>query len=244
MRTLNYRQRKFVCYYLGACNGNGVESAKKAGYLNPPADSERLLNHPIVRAAINAKLEEAAMDADEVLARISDQASVDIAEFLDEYEHQTGVDPDTGEPICESRLKFNFAKAKARGKTHLVKKIKVLPDGSVEFELHDSAAALDRLAKVHGLYRERIDIHAAIGDSEEDRRRFVAVFGALAQLEGAGGGGESGSPPEPGALCDRGEQGELATGPSFEVIELPLDSYRAEENHEADHHSGAETWQE
>ena len=231
MRTLNYRQRKFVCLYLGKCNGNGVEAARKAGYLNPEQAANQLVNHPIVRAAINAKLEEAAMDADEVLARISDQAATDPAEFLEEYDHQVGVDPDTGEPLYESRLRFDFKKAKARGKTHLIKKMKMLPDGSIEFELHDSSAALDRLAKVHGLYRERIDIHAAIGDSEEDRRRFVAIFGALAQLEGAGGGGEGGGSPEPGALCDRGEQGDLATGPSLEVVELPADSCRAAEDH-------------
>lgn len=222
MRTLNYRQRKFVCNYLGPCNGNGVEAAKKAGYLNPAADSERLLNHPIVRAAINAKLEEAAMDADEVLARISDQASVDIAEFLDEYDHQAGVDPDTGEPIYESRLRFNFKKAKARGKTHLVKKLKVLPDGSIEFELHDSAAALDRLAKVHGLYKERFDLNVAIGDTEEDRQRFIAVFGGFAQLTGSGGAGADGGQAIPGTLCDSGEQGCLDSGTTLALPEPVL----------------------
>lgn len=222
MRTLNYRQRKFVCLYLGKCNGNGVEAAKKAGYLNPEQAAQQLVNHPIVRAAINAKLEEAAMDADEVLARISDQASVDIAEFLDEYDHQTGVDPDTGEPIYESRLKFNFAKAKARGKTHLVKKLKVLPDGSIEFELHDSSTALDRLAKVHGLYKERVDINVAIGDTEEERQRYIAVFGGFAQLTGPGDTGEGGGEAIPGAFCGGGEQGCLDTGPALALPEPSL----------------------
>lgn len=220
-RTLNWRQRLFVCHFLGKTNGNPTEAAKLAGYKCPESAGLNLLNHPIIHATIQAKLEEAAMQADEVLARMSDIASGDHDDFLDEYDHQVGVDPETGEPITEKRLRFNYAKAKKRGKTHLINQIEIQPDGTVKVKLHSSADALDKLAKVHGLYKERIDVHAIIGDTEEDRRKFVAIFGAFAQLEGTGVGGAGGCPPEPGALLDHSLEGELDPCSPPEVIELP-----------------------
>lgn len=235
-RTLNYRQRLFLVNYLGKAQGSAEEAARLAGYKYPASTGAQLLQHPIVNAAIQAKLEEAAMKSDEVLARISDMASTDIDEFLDEYDHQAGVDQDTGEPIYEKRLKFNYAKAKKRGKTHLVKKLRVLPDGSVEFELHNSADALDKLARVHGLYKDKIDIRAAIGDSEEDRRKFIAVFGAFAQLEGASSGGEGGGQGESSPFRDRSLEGSLDACSPSEVIELPPLAGGEEADHAIDDH--------
>ncbi len=221
MRTLNWQQRLFVINYLGKANGNATKAAELAGYRNPQSSGSQLLQHPIVYSALQAKLEEAAMQADEVLARISDQASTDIDEFLDEYDHQNGVDEE-GNPTYERRLKFNYRKAKSRGKTHLVKKLKILPDGSIEFELHDSAAALDRLAKVHGLYKEKIDVNFAIGDTDEERRRFTAVFAGFAQLtepEGTGGDGAGGSEAVAGPLCDSGIEGIVDTSATLALPE-------------------------
>lgn len=227
MRTLNWRQRLFVINYLGKANGDATKAAELAGYRNPQATGSQLLQHPIVHSAIQAKLEEAAMHADEVLARISDQASTDIDEFLDEYDHQNGVDEE-GNPTYERRLKFNYRKAKSRGKTHLVKKLKILPDGSIEFELHDSAAALDRLAKVHGLYKERLDVNVAIGDTDEERRRFTAVFAGFAQLTepaGTGIAGEGGSEAITSAFCDSGIEGILDTSTTLALPEpSPVES--------------------
>jgi len=237
MRTLNWQQRLFVINYLGKANGNATKAAELAGYRNPQATGSQLLQHPIVHAALQAKLEEAAMQADEVLARLSDIASGDHDDFLEEYDHQTGVD-ENGDPVYQKRLHFNYGRAKKRGKTHLISQIEIAPDGTTKVKLHSSADALDKLARVHGLYKERIDIYAAIGDTEEDRRKFVTVFGAIAQLEGASSGGTGGSTPEPGALLDHSIEGELGSCPSLETVELPPTAYRAEADNETDHNAG------
>lgn len=218
MRTLNYRQRLFVCHYLGKAAGNETEAAKLAGYLNPESTGSKLVQHPLIYAAIQSKLEDAAMQADEVLARLSDIASADYDEFLREEEFVDGVNAH-GEPALKKRIVFDYAKAKSRKKTHLIKKLKIDKDGSVEFELHSAPDALEKLAKVHGLFKEKLDVNVSIGNTEEDRQRYIAVFGGFAQLEGSAGTGADGSETEPGALCDSGEQGALDPGTSSNPLE-------------------------
>lgn len=243
-KTLNWRQRLFLVNFLGKCQGNAEEAARLAGYRYPASTGSSLLQHPIIYAAIQAKLEEAAMTSDEVLARLSDIASGDQDDFLDEVDCQTGAD-EIGNPIFEKRMRFNYAKAKKRGKTHLIKKMKFDKDGRIEeVELYGAPDALDKLARVHGLYKDKLDIRAAIGDSEEDRRKFVAVFGAIAHLEGAISGGEGWSEGEPGALCHSGLEGSLDACSPSEVIELPPLAGGEEADHAPDDHAGSEAWEE
>jgi len=151
------------------------------------------------------------MASDEVLARLSDMASTDIDEFFTEVDVQDGVD-EIGNPKLEKKLRFDYTKAKKRGKTHLIKKIKVDKNGDIEFELHNSADALDKLAKFHGLYKERIDIHARIGDTEEERLRFIAVFGGFAQLAGASPAGTGWGEGIAGAFRNSGIEGPVDSG--------------------------------
>ena len=62
-------------------------------------------------------------------------------------------------PHCErSDLRFDLAKLKADGKTHLIKRIKTnSKTGDITIELHDSQAAADKLAKLFGLYRPAVE---------------------------------------------------------------------------------------
>lgn len=136
---LSYRQRLFVAYFLGKANGNATEAARLAGYAHPHVQGTRTLANVSVRVAIDARVAEAAMSADEVLARLSEHASGDIADHLKVNEH--------------GDISLDFKSAKKADKLRLIKKIRPTRYGTA-VEFYDSQAALDKLAKYHGLYSD------------------------------------------------------------------------------------------
>jgi hypothetical protein len=101
-----------------------------------------------IQAAIAAKLREAAMDADETLARLSEIASIDLGDFLTIAQ--------------DGSYTLDLAKAEAAGKLHLIKKLTPTRYGIV-IELHDALAALTLLGKYHGLFIDRQEISGRNG---------------------------------------------------------------------------------
>lgn len=108
----------------------------------------RLLKTPRIAEAIQARLDKAAMPADEVLARITDHARADVDDFLD----ADGA--------------FDLAKARRAKRTGLIKKFKTktttrvvgemeVKTIEVEFELHDAQSALALLGKHYKLFIDR-----------------------------------------------------------------------------------------
>ncbi len=83
MRPLNYRQRLFVEHYLGESSGSAVDAARRAGYRWPETLGPRLVKKSGVRAAIDARVETAAIAANKVLARIADVATSDLLNFIE-----------------------------------------------------------------------------------------------------------------------------------------------------------------
>lgn len=109
---------------------NATEAARRAGYKYPNKLGPRLVKVGIIREAIDARLAEMAIPANEVLARLGDQASSSIGEFLNE---RGLVDPSV-----------------LKRKGHLVKRV-TFKDGQVyAIELYDAQAALIHLDRHHG----------------------------------------------------------------------------------------------
>jgi phage terminase small subunit len=161
---LTYKQRLFVEAYLGEAGGNATEAARLAGYAWPKKVAERLVGKSGIRAAIDARLDEAALTANQVLARLSDIATGDLGDFLT-------ID-DAGAWSIDMR------KAKRAGRTHLIKKIKASPTGT-EIELHSPLDALDKLGKYRRLFVERI----ALEEKQPAESEAAATFkGRLAKL--------------------------------------------------------------
>ena len=98
----------------------------------PAVAASRLLTNDNVWAAINEVLGALHLSAAQVMARLSEIASANIAEFL------------------TKDWKINWPAVEQRG--YLVKTIRRTADGGVSIELHDLLAALDKLARIHGLY--------------------------------------------------------------------------------------------
>jgi phage terminase small subunit len=160
---LTTKQRLFVESYLS--NGfNATEAARAAGYkgndVTLAAVGYENLRKPQIAAVVSERINEAAMSANEVLARLSKHARGSLFDLLDE----------DGE--------LNLKDARARGVDDLLKKVKRTTfdtkdkDGNVtstrtthEYEIHDAQAALVHLGKYHKLF---IDRHEHTGNLNID----------------------------------------------------------------------------
>lgn len=145
---LNDRQTAFVNAYLA--NGfNATRAAIEAGYSEKTARQQavRLLTNVYIAAAVKQGLTEYAMPAQEVLARLADQARSTMEDFLDE----------SGD--------IDLKKAREQGRLHLIKaksKTTTLYGGSERIELYSAQSALEILAKHHALLTENVNLSGEV----------------------------------------------------------------------------------
>ena len=158
--ALSIKHQRFVEEYLQNSNATEAYQTVYPGVNRTTAASNgwRLLRTPRIAEAIQARLNQAAMPADEVLARITDHARADIDDFLD----ADGA--------------FDLTKARRAKRTGLIKKFKVkttkrtvgemeIDSTEVEFELHDAQAALVHLGKHHRLFADRTEVTGPDGNA-------------------------------------------------------------------------------
>lgn len=139
---LTPKQQRFVDAYLGQANFNGAKAARLAGYSEKVAKEIACenLTKPHVKEAIERGMAELAMPPGEVLARLSEQASATVEDFL--------TLPRGGE------WRIDLEKARRRGKLHLVHKLTATKEGP-KLELYNAQAALEKLGQHHKLFTER-----------------------------------------------------------------------------------------
>jgi hypothetical protein len=161
---LTNKQQLFVEHYARCWNAS--EAARLAGYSAKTARSmgQQLLTKLDIAAEIKARIAEQVMTPDETMARIAEQARAAYAAYIQ----------DDG--------KVDLAAMRRDGKMHLVKGTKVVR-GELVVEFHDAQAALFKIASVHGLPVERVEV-TQLEDAREHIRRRVD---RLAERIGAGG---------------------------------------------------------
>lgn len=148
--NLTDKQRLFVEYYIQCLNA--TEAAALAGY-EGDYNSLRVIGSTNlakvnIRAAIDQRLKEYHLSADEVLSGLSDIARASIADFV----NPSGY--------------IDLVEADKRGKLHMARKIKRTvrrdKDGgeteTIEIELYDKQAALLQLGRYHQLFVDRMKI--------------------------------------------------------------------------------------
>lgn len=165
-KPLPEKRVRFVeeyCKHLGK-----RKAAIAAGYSPKTAHSiaSEMLQDPRVQKAINLKLRRHGMRAPEAIRRMGDFARASIEPFL-------VVNEDTLE------LTIDLSSEEAQDALHLIKKIKqtdtVLrgptkdsPDELVkrvwEVELHNSMEAVDKILRLHGQYRDNVDLNIGAKD--------------------------------------------------------------------------------
>jgi hypothetical protein len=141
------KQKVFLEAYLGEARGNATEAARIAGYADPNNDGWRVKKVPEIAEAIQNRLDELRMSADEVQALITEVARGDVGDFLGDGKY----------------ARLDLDRAREQGKTRLIKKL-TFSKGSLEFEIYDRMDALKTLAKMHGLLVDRIksDVKAEV----------------------------------------------------------------------------------
>ena len=139
---LTSKQQAFIAAYLQSWNA--THAAIQAGYSTKTArqQASRLLSNVNVAEEIEQKLAQLKMSGNEALARLSDIARGDLSDFVEVH---------GGVPVID------FEKAKQADKLHLLKKI-TYGKGTISFEMYDKQAALNTIAKHHGLLNEKIEI--------------------------------------------------------------------------------------
>jgi phage terminase small subunit len=189
---LKTKQRLFVESYLS--NGfNATEAARMAGYQGNDNTLSSVgyenLRKPEIAAAVSGRVNEAAMSANEVLARLSSIARGSVSDFLDENE------------------KFDLKRARTAKRDGLLKKLKKkstskkvdtftpgkdeeaetietsLVYEEVEFEMYSAHDALRDLGKYHSLFNERSGVlnlnltaEELAAMPEEELDRLIAKF--------------------------------------------------------------------
>ena len=128
---------------------NATRAAQRAGYKGDAntlgVTGYELLRNPKVDEVIKQRFAESGMSAAEVASLLAEQARGSMDDFVTFY-------PGGKLPILD------LEKASRNGKMRLVKKLKFLPDGGVEFELHDAQAAQVHVGKIHGLFVDRKEV--------------------------------------------------------------------------------------
>lgn len=158
------RQRLFIDAYLTTWNAS--EAARQAGYTHPDRQGYRLLRYVEIQEIVQQKLSEKAMKADEVLARLAEQARNNIADFVSEK--TITVYDKNGNPTEVVTTELDWDAIKARG--HLIKAIKPTAAGT-SIELYDGQAALVHIGKHLGMFKDvSIDIDfSALSDTQIER---------------------------------------------------------------------------
>jgi phage terminase small subunit len=137
--SITRKRQAFVEEYLQCWNAR--RAAIAAGYSQKSAHTtaHRLLENTDVQKAIQARISEKAMGADEVLLRLADQAKATMEDFVTVKEN--------------GDIMLDLEKARLSGKLHLIKGITPTRQG-FKIELHDQQKALELIGKAHGLFRE------------------------------------------------------------------------------------------
>lgn len=154
---LRGKQQAFVDNYF-LCDFNGTEAAAKSGYSGSrqvlAAIASENLSKPHIQAAIQARMREKTMQADEVLYRLSKMAAATMADFLEFSNDRGGHD---------NEVAIDLYRARGRGALGLIRDLEIdetvasagggeqVRARKIKIKLHDAKDALKTLARVWGL---------------------------------------------------------------------------------------------
>lgn len=158
------RQRLFLEEYLKC--GNATESAKKAGYSQKTAyaQGQRLLKKAEVQQALQQRLSDKVMAANEVLERITAIARNEASTYVRA--------PAEGKPYLDVAAMIQD------GKTHLIKGITYTRSGDAVIETFDSLAALVNIGRHYKLFTDKMEVDDSELTDEERAARITALLDA------------------------------------------------------------------
>lgn len=132
-------QQAFVEEYLRCWNA--AEAARKAGYAAKEKAGWRLLKNEHIKKLISKRMAEITMETNEVLLRLTQQARVDIGEFVKKGDSGIAIDWDR---VLEHG--------------YMVKKISYTSKGQPVLEFHDAQKALELIGRAQGMFVDRSEV--------------------------------------------------------------------------------------
>jgi len=148
------KQKVFIEEYLQCWNA--AEAARRAGYSEKTARfiGANLLTKINIQDEIQARLAEKQMSADEALTLLADMARGDLGEFMDIS--SVGFNLDLLDDEGNRKNTRLIRKIKQRTTTFIAKKESEedRETTETEIELYDAQAALDKILRVHGKYKD------------------------------------------------------------------------------------------
>lgn len=154
---LTGKQQAFINAYVQCLNA--TESARKAGYKGSDASLAQIgyenLRKLEIRSEIDRIMRESSMPADEVVFRLAQHASIDLSPFMDSF---------------GGMVTLNIKAVKEAGLGHLIKKIRNTENGPT-IEFYDAQSALDKLARIHSLYKDTVTHSGEVSLKWEDVMR-------------------------------------------------------------------------
>lgn len=165
---LTQRQIDFVTAYLSPERlGNATQSAIAAGYKSD--NGWQILNQPAVQRAIATRVSQrlAGCDGDAIKSALAMLARSDMSNFV-------SVDG-------EGKLTLDWVKARDAAALGQIKQVTIKPTGEVTIKIHDPRPALEILAKIMGMLKERVEHSGEVkfnpitldGDKDLDAARFT-----------------------------------------------------------------------
>ena len=171
MASLTDKQRAFIDHYLVCLNA--TEAARLAGYKSPRQMGSENLSKPYIRQQIDKRLKSKTMTADEVIARLDEQARADIGVFFKVVEEWTFyplplddildatevVDPETDETRVSyfvRRVSIDPDRLIDPTYSHLLNKVSSTARGGLTIELYSKQNALQMLGKHYALFTDKV----------------------------------------------------------------------------------------
>lgn len=147
------RMALFIGEYLK--DPNATKAAELAGYKWPDKMGPRLLKHPAVKAAVEAKLENLNISVNRLLNEVARCAFFDIRNVFEDdgsVKQLKDIDPATRSAIAGIEVVEMFeGTGDQRHAYGLLKKIKLVDRGS----------ALEKLMRYHSLYKDKTEVEIA-----------------------------------------------------------------------------------
>lgn len=148
------KQKVFCEYYIQSWNA--TQAARQAGYKGNDdtirAIASENLTKPNIKEYIESRVSEIAMDTNEILSRLTMWGRGTVSPFLkqDDYSQALCVDSENQHIGLIKKIKQKETTLKARDDETVLSR-------DFEIELHDAKDAVIQLAKIRGMYTERID---------------------------------------------------------------------------------------
>lgn len=136
--SLTRRQRQFIDEYLSCWNAS--EAARRVGYKNSKLAGHRLLTNDNFKKIIELRMRQTSMQADEVIKRLTQQASNEAAVYI------------------RADGSVDLAQLIADGKSHLIKGIKRDRRGNLIVEFYDAQVALVQIGRAQRLFVDQVDM--------------------------------------------------------------------------------------